>query len=239
MAQVRGGLRARGRAGLLGFAAALAALAHCGSGEAPPRPAGTDPPILSESAAERENDPRPVVVAFGDSLTAGLRLAPRESYPGLLQEEFDRRGLAFRVVNEGVSGDTTVRGLSRVDSVLARDPQWVILALGANDGLRGLPLDAMEANLRAMIERFQAQGIRVILAGMKLPRNYGPEYVRAFDGVYPRLARELEVPLIPFLLENVAMERELNQPDGIHPNAKGNAIIARQVADAFEALSAE
>ena len=182
------------------------------------------------------NDPRPVVVAFGDSLTAGHGVADYETYPAFLQRELNRRGIPFRVVNEGVSGDTTARALSRVDSALAHDPAWVLLGLGANDGLRGLPIDAMERNLRQMIARFREGGSRVLLAGMMLPRNYGPEYVQQFEAVYPRLAEELGVLLLPFLLENVAMVRELNNRDGIHPNAAGNEIVARQVADVFEEI---
>ncbi len=220
--------------------ARLRILAACGAGLAlagcAAEPEVTAPAAGGKTAAAPEPDPRPVVSAFGDSLTAGHRVAPSESYPGFLQQEFDRRGLAFRVVNDGVSGDTTIKGLSRLDLVLSREPEWVILALGANDGLRGLPLDALEANLRTMVERIRAGGAQVVLAGMKLPRNYGPDYVRDFDAIYPRLAQELDVPLIPFLLENVAMRPELNNDDGIHPNAHGNEVVARQVADAFEAL---
>lgn len=220
----------------LGIACAvLSLLVGCNQPEAgePPRAAEE----LSEQApAAPEADSRPVVVAFGDSLTAGVRVSREDTYPGFLQRELDRRGLAFRVVNEGVSGDTTARALARVDVALAHAPAWVILGIGANDGLRGLPIDAMEANLETMIQRFKDSGARVLLAGMMLPRNYGPEYVRDFEAVYPRLAREFDLPLIPFLLENVAMVRELNQADGIHPNAKGNRVVARQVANAFEAL---
>lgn len=216
--------------------AAMSLLGGCSQPEAgqPPRAAEQ----LSEQApVATEADSRPVVVAFGDSLTAGVRVSREETYPGFLQRELDRRGLAFRVVNEGVSGDTTARALARVDVALAHAPAWVILGIGANDGLRGLPIDVMEANLETMIQRFEDGGARVLLAGMMLPRNYGPEYVRDFEAVYPRLAREFDLPLIPFLLENVAMVRELNQADGIHPNARGNRVVARQVADAFEAVA--
>lgn len=216
--------------------AALSLLVGCSQPEA------REPPRAAEERSERtpaasEEDPRPVLVAFGDSLTAGVRVRPAETYPGFLQGELDRRGLAFRVVNEGVSGDTTARAMTRVDVALAHAPAWVILGIGANDGLRGLPIDVMEANLETMIRRFQESGAQVLLAGMMLPRNYGPEYVREFEAVYPRLARKFGLPLIPFLLENVAMVRELNQADGIHPNAKGNRVVARQVADAFEAVA--
>lgn len=215
--------------------AAMSLAAGCNQPQAgePPRAAEE---LSSPAPVASEADPRPVVVAFGDSLTAGVRVNRDETYPGFLQRELDRRELAFRVVNEGVSGDTTARALARVDVALAHAPAWVILGIGANDGLRGLPIDVMEANLETMIRRFEDGGARVLLAGMMLPRNYGPEYVRDFEAVYPRLAREFDLPLIPFLLENVAMVRELNQADGIHPNAKGNRVVARQVADAFEAV---
>ncbi len=214
--------------------AGILLLAGCGSQE-PSESPQTEPAaaLAADPEGSPREDPRPVLVAFGDSLTAGHGVAPEDSYPALLQAELDRRGIAFRVVNEGVSGDTTAKALSRVDAAIAHDPEWVILGLGANDGMRGLPLDAMESNLRDMVARFQESGSRVLLAGMMLPRNYGPEYVAQFESVYPRIAEELGLPLIPFLLENVAMVRGLNNRDGIHPNRQGNEIIARQVADAF------
>ena len=202
-----------------------------------PRKAPPESVAVSRSATDaREEDRRPVLVAFGDSLTAGHGVAHSETYPAILQVELDDRGLAFRVVNEGVSGDTTAKALSRVESALRHSPEWVILALGANDGLRGLPLDAMEANLGRLVSQFRDGGAQVVLAGMMLPRNYGPDYVGEFEAVFPRLGAEFDLPLIPFLLENVAMLRELNQSDGIHPNAEGNAIVARQVADRFERI---
>lgn len=221
--------------------AALAwALASCGSPERAAAPApgreARRPPAAAEALPA--SDPRPVLVAFGDSLTAGQGVGPGESYPDLLQRELDRRGLAYRVVNEGVSGDTTARALARVGAALAHGPEWAVVALGANDGLRGLPIDAMEANLAEIVRSFEADGTRVLLAGMMLPRNYGPEYVGDFEAVYPRLAERAGLPLIPFLLQDVAMVRELNNADGIHPNADGNRIVARHVADAFEALVA-
>ena len=223
---------------VLAMSAVVALLCACGPAEP------TDQTHSGAEEARRDQsevaptvaDNRPVVVAFGDSLTAGQRVGRSETYPAFLQRELDRRGLQYRVVNEGISGDTTAVALSRIDVAIAHRPAWVILALGANDGLRGLPLDAMEHNLREMVQLFRQAGASVVLAGMKLPRNYGPEYVRAFDEVYPRLAEELDMPLIPFLLENVAMVPELNNDDGIHPNAKGNEVIARQVAAAFEDL---
>lgn len=177
-----------------------------------------------------------MIVAFGDSLTAGYGVGEGESYPARLQEELDRRGLDYRVVNEGNSGDTTAMALSRVDMALSHEPKWVILALGANDGLRGLPVESMELNLRRMVERFQNAGAKVVLAGMTLPRNYGQEYISSFEAVFPRIARDFSLPLLPFLLDGVAAAPELNQDDGIHPNATGNSIVADQVADFLQPL---
>ena len=177
-----------------------------------------------------------MIVAFGDSLTAGYGLDPGESYPAQLQQILDERGLDYSVVNEGVNGDTTSVGLTRVETALSHDPQWVILALGANDGLRGLPIEAMELNLRRMVEQFQQAGVRVALAGMTLPPNYGDEYIASFEAVFPRIARDYTLPLLPFLLEGVAAQPELNQDDGIHPTAEGARAVADHVADFLEPL---
>ena len=224
------------RSSVLAITVATALLAACSAVETmEPTQSGAEQDGNGQSpVAPTAPDARPVVVTFGDSLTAGQRVGRSETYPALLQREFDQGDKGFRVVNEGISGDTTAVALSRIDAAIAHQPAWVIVALGANDGLRGLPLDAMEHNLREIIRRFRQAGARVVLAGMKLPRNYGPEYVRDFDGIYPRLAEELGLPFIPFLLENVAMVPELNNSDGIHPNAAGNRIIARQVASALD-----
>ena len=197
--------------------------------EAPPRP--TEPRRVEEPSASG-----PVIVAFGDSLTAGFGVARDESYPALLERELRRRGLDYQVANEGISGETTSAGLARLDLALARGPEMVIVAFGANDGLRGLSLERMEANLRKMIERLLAGGTKVVLAGMKLPPNYSREYVSDFERIYPKLSEELGVPLIPFLLEGVAAESSLNQTDGIHPTVEGNVIVAKSVADFVEPL---
>jgi acyl-CoA thioesterase-1 len=176
---------------------------------------------------------RPLVVFLGDSLTAAFGLEEDEGYPARVAAELDRRGLPIRALNAGVSGDTTAGGLERLDWLLAQRPDVVVVELGANDGLRGQPLAAVESNLRAIVERSRAAGARVVLAGMRIPTNYGPEYTRDFHALYPRLAQELGVPLIPFLLEGVAARPELNLPDGIHPNARGYEIVARTVAEAL------
>ena len=171
-------------------------------------------------AAER------VIVALGDSLTAGLGVAPDQAYPALLQARLQREGHAYRVVNAGVSGDTSAGGRRRVDWVLRSKPDVVIVALGANDGLRGLPVDQLRENLEAIVKRLQAAGARVLLVGMRVPPNYGNDYGRAFTAVFPAVARRTGAALVPFLLDGVAGDPRLNQADGVHPTAEGQRIIA-------------
>ena len=171
----------------------------------------------------------PLVVFLGDSLTAGYGVEPGLSYPDWLQKRLDAEGLAYRVVNQGISGDTTSGGVARLDEALRLKPVAVVLALGANDGLRGLPVEATRANLAEMIDRLQAGGAKVLLGGMTLPRNYGPDYVRGFESVFKELAREKKTGLIPFLLEGVATEPSLMQADALHPTAEGNRRVAENV----------
>lgn len=210
-------------------------LVLAGCGEAPSGPEADSvpaPEVAAESVAQAPGPPpdAPLLVAFGDSLTAGYGLPPGQAFPAVLERLLLERGVPMRVVNEGVSGDTTASALARFDAVLQRNPDWVLVALGANDGLRGLALDAMEENLRTIVRGFQESGARVVLAGMLLPPNYGPEYVEDFAAVYPRVAADLNTPLLPFLLDGVAAETRLNQSDGIHPNADGAAAVAERVA---------
>lgn len=174
-------------------------------------------------------DTRPVIVAFGDSLTAGYGLAPGESFPDGLQKLLDQRGLRYRVVNQGISGDTTSGGAARVKQALQLKPAVVIVELGANDGLRGLPLTATRANLAAIIDEFRKSGAKVLLAGITLPRNYGPDYIQGFEKIYRDLAREKRVALIPFLLEGVATNPKLMQADALHPTAEGARRVAATV----------
>jgi acyl-CoA thioesterase-1 len=174
-------------------------------------------------AAER------VIVVLGDSLTAGLGVAREEAYPALLEARLRREGYDYRVVNAGVSGDTSAGGLRRVDWALRARPAIVIVALGANDGLRGLPVDALRDNLEQIVRRVRAAGARVLLAGMRVPPNYGDEYARDFAAVFPEVARRTGVPLAPFLLDGVAGEARLNQADGIHPTAEGQRLIASRL----------
>ena len=181
--------------------------------------------VLVASASTQE----PVIVALGDSLTAGLGVAADEAWPALLRARLEREGLHYRVVNAGVSGDTTAGALRRVDWVLRARPVIVIVALGANDGLRGLPVPAMRDNLVAIVTRLRAAGARVLLAGMRLPPNYGAAYTREFAEAFETAARQTSAPLLPFLLDGVAGKSALNQPDGIHPNAAGQRMVAETV----------
>jgi acyl-CoA thioesterase-1 len=171
----------------------------------------------------------PKIVALGDSLTAGYGLSLHESYPSLLQEQLKRDGFDYEVVNAGVSGDTTAGGLSRLDWALEGDVRVVILELGANDILRGLPTAETRKNLSRIIERSRARGAQVLLAGMLAPTNSGAEYGRASREIFPALAEKYDLPLIPFFLDRVAGIQDLNQPDGVHPTAEGTRIVAETV----------
>lgn len=174
-------------------------------------------------------DDRPRIIAFGDSLTAGLGVTPEQSYPTQLQKQLDALGYRYQVLNAGVSGDTSAGGLRRVSWVLAGKPRVVILELGGNDGLRGLGLPETRSHLDAIIRQLKDAHVRVILAGMKLPPNYGEEYTARFEAIYRDLARLHGLPLIPFLLEGVGGEKALNQADGIHPTGEGYRIVVENV----------
>lgn len=172
---------------------------------------------------------RPKIVALGDSLTAGYGLSLHESYPALLQEKLDRDGFDYEVVNAGVSGDTTAGGLRRLDWALEGDVRFLILELGANDILRGLPAAEMRKNLSQIIELARGRGAEVLLAGMLAPTNSGAQYSRESMEVFPALAKEYNLTFIPFFLERVAGIENLNQADGVHPNPEGTRIVAETV----------
>ncbi len=174
-------------------------------------------------------DDRPVIVAFGDSLTAGFGAEPGNSFPDYLQKNLDAAGLKWRVVNAGVSGDTTTDGVNRLSEVTAYQPRIVIVEFGGNDGLRGLPIETTRSNLEQMVATLRKSGAAVVLAGMTLPPNYGPDYIRSFEKIYQDLAAKYKLTRIPFLLEGVATRHELMQRDGLHPTAQGNAIVAETV----------
>jgi acyl-CoA thioesterase I len=174
-----------------------------------------------------------VIVAFGNSLTAGVA---GRSYPEYLQDLLDEHGFRYRVENQGVSGDTTTDGMARIENVVAEHPSLVILEFGGNDGLRGIPVEATRKNLQDIIERLKQARIPLVLLGITLPPNYGPEYVKPFTAMYPELARQYHLPFMPFLLLHVYQKQSLMQPDGIHPNGEGNKIVAQDVFQLIRSL---
>lgn len=173
--------------------------------------------------------PAATIVCLGDSLTAGQGVDEDQAFPAVVQRLATADRLNWTVVNAGVSGDTSAGGLRRVAWLVKGKPDWVFIALGANDGLRGQPASATRDNLSAMVERFRAAGVKVALGGMRLPTNYGEDYRTAFTAVFPQVAKEQAVPLLPFLLDGVGGVARLNQADGIHPTAEGQELIARAV----------
>lgn len=208
-------------------------LAACGRADTP---SSATPSPSASLVRPSGPPPRPRLVCLGDSLTAGYGLSKDEAYPALLQQRLSAAGHDWEVVNAGVSGDTSAGGLSRLEWSIEGDVRILVVALGANDGLRGLPVDAMSANLSRIIERAQAREIQVVLAGMEALSNMGPAYRRAFHDVFPALARRYHVAFVPFLLEGVAARPELNLPDGVHPNAAGQRRIANLLWPAIEPL---
>ena len=194
-------------------------------------------PASPHAVAPSQPDGRKLLVVFGDSLSAGLGLDPGKSFPDDLQRKFDAQGYAWRVVNLGISGDTTEGGVDRLDSAISLKPSIVILELGGNDGLRGLPLTVTRKNLSTMIETFQKAGSRVVLAGMSLPPNYGADYIKDFEKIYKDLAAQYRVTLIPFLLADIITpDLRYLQRDGIHPTADGAEIVSGTVLRAVKPL---
>ena len=179
---------------------------------------------------------QPVILAFGDSLTAGFGVDMRDSYPSRLQRLLDEKGYHYKVVNAGVSGDTTAGGASRIRWVLQHEPEIVIIELGANDGLRGLPISEMRKNLEKIIKACQKKSAKVLLAGMEITPNLGAEYSKDFRESFTLLAKQFKVPLIPFFLKDVAARPELTQPDGMHPLANGYTIVTQTVFQYLEPM---
>ncbi len=210
----------------------LLAFSACG-------PRGSEPAAASApSAPAAAAATGPLVVFLGDSLTAGLGLEGSQAYPALVGETLAKSGHPVRVINAGVSGDTTAGGLARLDWLLSQKPDVVVVGLGGNDGLRGLPLGEVEGNLRKIVSHAKEAGAKVLLLGMQIPPNYGPEYTKGFREIYPRIAKELDVPLVPFVLEGVGGVESLNQADGIHPTAEGQEKVAGTVAPYVEEMVA-
>lgn len=197
------------------------------NGQAAPDRAAAPAAAASTSPVVAKAGPR--VVFLGDSLTAGRGVDADEAFPALIGKQLESEGIAVQIVNAGVSGDTTAGGLRRLDWILKQKPDILVLCLGGNDGLRGMSVDASTENLRTIIRRARDAGARVLLLGMMIPPNYGPEYANAFRDMYPRLAKEFDVPLVPFVLEGVGGDARLNQSDGIHPTVEGHRIIAGNV----------
>jgi len=207
----------------------------CGKTEPPrePAPLPVNPPLQNVNARAD----RPRIVILGDSLTAGFGLSdPGLAFPAILQQRLDAAGFNYEIVNAGVSGDTSAGGLSRLDWALEGDVRVLIVALGGNDGLRGLPVEELRRNLAAIIERAQSHHISVVLAGMEAPPNFGPSYTAQFHQTYGDLAKQYHVALVPFLLQGVAGIEQLNQRDGIHPTAEGAKLVAGNVWSILEPL---
>lgn len=201
---------------------AVVLLAAC-SGDTTPAPGATVP---APEIPRAPSAAKPRIVFLGDSLTAGLGLAVEQSYPALIGRRLQDKGYDYEIVNAGVSGDTSAGGVRRLDWSLEGDVRVLVLALGANDGLRGLPPAEMKKNLGAVLDRARSRNIPVVLAGMEAPPNFGPDYTREFRQVYVDLAREYGVRFVPFMLLGVAGDPALNQGDGIHPNARGAEMVA-------------
>ncbi len=212
---------------ILAIAAIIAGCDGDPTGDAPRNaPSRADAPATTP-ATQAARFPR--VVFLGDSVTAGHGVDADQAFPALIRDALARDGVHVDVVNAGTSGDTTAGGLSRLDWLLKQKPDVIVVGLGGNDGLRGQDVTSSERNLRAIVTKSRDAGAGVLLLGMMMPPNYGPEYTASFREVYPRLARELNVPLVPFLLEGVGGEADLNQRDGIHPTAEGHERVAANV----------
>lgn len=219
---------------LISFIFLVALISGCGASKYQRSPEGSKAkPLVTPQTGSQ----RPKIIAFGDSLTAGFGLAEKESYPYLLQEKLRADGFDYEVVNAGVSGDTSLGGLERADWVLEQEnAQILILELGANDLLRGMPPSKMKENLDKIIRKAKAKNIEVLLCGMLAPPTAGSDYQREFMMAFPDLADEHDVEFLPFLLDGVAAKKELNQPDGIHPNAEGEKIMTENVYKALKPM---
>ncbi len=216
--------------------------ASCGGSDRPAGDGGVRPPAAESPerpAATASTPERPRIVFLGDSLTAGYGLAKEQSLPSRIQKRIDDEGYGFEVVNHGVSGDTSAGGVSRLEWALGGDVRLLVLELGANDGIRGVPVESMKANLSDIITRAKQRGVRVLLTGMEAPPNHGPVYTAQFRKAFSDLAREHDVAFVPFYLEGVAGNPALNLSDGIHPNVEGTAIVERTIWRALEPMLKE
>ena len=189
-----------------------------------------------EAQTKGANRDLPIIVSFGDSLTAGHGAAPGQAYPDYLQRDLDNQGYAYHVVNKGIDGNTTKDGVERLKDVLALHPQIVVVEFGGNDGLRGLPISVTRQNLDQIVSTLLKAGIKVVLAGITLPPNYGPDYIQQFSETYSLLAHKYKVPFIPFLLKNVYGVPGSMQDDGIHATGKGNEQVAVNIFQTLKPL---
>jgi acyl-CoA thioesterase I len=187
--------------------------------------------FIAFSLVFQTTESKKVILFFGDSLTAGYGLSVEEAFPALVEQKFVSGGRKTKVINAGLSGETTAGGLSRIDWVLRQPIDVFVLELGANDGLRGLPLDQTQKNLQAIIDKVRSKNpkVKVVIAGMMVPPNMGPDYSSRFNKIFPEVARKNNATLIPFLLQDVAGNERLNLADGIHPNVQGHKIVAENV----------
>ncbi len=194
--------------------------------------------LMILSLSFNHNDEKKTIIFYGDSITAGYGVGTEFAFPHLIQAKLSKNGYSVEIVNAGLSGETSAGGLTRIDWILNRQFDVFVLELGANDGLRGLPVVETEKNLQLIINKVKEKypGTNIILAGMRVPPNMGEEYSLAFRDVYPKLAKKNEAYLIPFILQDVAGIVELNQPDGIHPNTRGHEIIAENLYPVFKNL---
>jgi len=213
-------------------------LAACGGDSPSAEPEGEPGTAVGGSAVAALDIPAdaPLVIFLGDSVAAGLHLPGSDAFPAVVQRDLFAAGVPFRLVNAGISGGTTAGGLSRLDWLLRQKPAVVVVELGANDGFRGTPLETVEDNLRRILRGVQDAGAVPLLLGIRLPPNYGRDYVEGFDDLYPRLAEELSIPFVPFFMEGVAGRITMNLPDGIHPTAEGHRRLAKNLAPELRKL---
>jgi acyl-CoA thioesterase-1 len=216
------------------MAIAVAAVAGCAAPPSDMRPA-PDPPAVAAPAPIAAT----TIAVLGDSLGAGYGLPETEAFPAVVEELLRERSHDVRVLNAGVSGDTTAGGLNRLDWILQLSPEILVVELGGNDALRGQPLDNIEANLRQIVRRARERGARVLLLGMDLPTNYGPDYGRGFAALYERVARDEGVTLVPGFMREVGLDPGLLQPDGLHPTTEGQRLLATSLVPALEQMLEE
>jgi acyl-CoA thioesterase-1 len=194
-----------------------------------PTPAAETPAQTPQAPAATANDTRPLIVCFGDSLTAGYGADLGKSYPDYLQADLDAKSYHYRVANQGISGNTTKDGVERVDSIVAMKPAVVVVEFGGNDGLRGLRIEDSRANLDKIVATLKTSGTKVVLAGITLPPDYGPDYIKQFNETYALLAKKYNVPLLPFLLKGVFGVDGMMQRDNTHATAEGNKVVANNI----------